>query len=372
MHLYAGLLLGALFALLGLTGSVLTFYLEVDTAFNPAQRVAQPALTAPAPDAVLARLKALYPDRDGPWRIEMPLAADDALRVRYYNPVETAGRGFAPLMLSLDPATLNVTSERFWGDYAVTWLYDLHYTLLLGAPGTQWVGIAGWLMLLSMFSGLYLWWPSRARLASALKPVLRRGIVRTVYDLHVLTGVYGFVVLATLAFTGCVLALHGPTRAVVEVFSPVQDLYRAPAGLATGEPRLALEAAVAIARQRFPDAELRWIESSGARGTPIMLRLRQPDEPGRRFPQTRLWLHPVSGDILAVRDPGQNSGGDTFFAWMHPLHNGEAFGLPGRILACIGGVMPLIIFVTGWIRWRQKRRARRAGERGRSASGAPA
>lgn len=364
VHLYVGLVLGGLFALLGLTGSVLVFYLGVDEALNPALQVSRPVIEAPSPDAVLSRVQALYPEHDGPWRIEMPLAANDALRVRYYNPPETAGRGFAPLMLSLDPDSLQVTSGRLWGDYAVTWLYDLHYTLLLGSAGKTAVGIAGLLLLLSLLSGLYLWWPSRARLGAALKPALRRGAVRKTYDLHVLPGVYGFVVLAVLALTGSVLALPDEARSVVESFSPLRPSFRAPAGLLEeGATPIPLPEAVRIAQARFPGAELRWIEIPGRAGKPISVRFHQAAEPGRRFPRSQVWVHPVSGDILAVRDPLENSGGDTFMDWMHPLHNGEVFGLTGRLLACLGGLLPTLAFATGWLRWRHKVRARKASAR---------
>jgi uncharacterized iron-regulated membrane protein len=364
VHLYVGLVMGGLFALLGLTGSVLVFYLGVDETINPALQVSRPVIETPSPDAVLARVRALYPEHDGPWRIEMPLAADDALRVRYYNPPETAGRAFAPLMLSLDPDTLRVSIGRLWGDYAVTWLYDLHYTLLLGSAGKTVVGIAGLVLLLSLFSGLYLWWPSRARLGAALRPVLRRGAVRKTYDLHVLSGVYGLVVLAVLALTGSVLALPDEARSVVERFSPLRPSFRAPAGLLEeGATPIPLAEAVRIAQARFPGAELRWIETSGSAGKPIALRFHQALEPGRRFPRSQVWVDPASGAILAVRDPLENTGGDTFMDWMHPLHNGEAFGLGGRLLACVGGLLPLLACVTGWLRWRHKVRARRASAR---------
>lgn len=364
VHLYVGLVLGGLFALLGLTGSVLVFYLGVDEALNPALQVSRPVIEAPSPDVVLSRVQALYPEHDGPWRIEMPLDVNDALRVRYYNPPETAGRGFAPLMLSLDPDSLQVTSGRLWGDYAVTWFYDLHYTLLLGSAGKTAVGIAGLVLLLSLLSGLYLWWPSRARLGAALMPVLRRGAVRKTYDLHVLPGVYGFVVLAVLALTGSVLALPDEARSVVESFSPLRPSFRAPAGLLEeGATPIPLPEAVRIAQARFPGAELRWIETPGRAGKPISVRFHQAAEPGRRFPRSQVWVHPVSGDILAVRDPLENSGGDTFMDWMHPLHNGEVFGLTGRLLACLGGLLPTLAFATGWLRWRHKVRARKASAR---------
>ncbi|MBS0354628.1 MAG: PepSY domain-containing protein [Proteobacteria bacterium] len=371
LHLYVGLLAGGLFVLLGLTGSVLVFYLEVDGLLNPKIRVSAPA-SAPSPEAVFQALRARYPQRDGPWRIEMPLAADAPVLARYYNPPETAGRGFAPLMLSLDPYTLEVTSARFWGDYATTWLFDLHYTLLAGEGGKTAVGVLGLVLAFSLLSGLYLWWPSRARLAAALKPVLRSGAVRRTYDLHVLGGVYGLPVLLVLALTGSALALPDFTRDLVAGVSPLREAYRAPAGLLDdGATPISLDAAVRIARGRFPGAELRWVETSGSAGRPISVRFHQPGEPGRRFPRSHVWVDPRDGQVLAVRDPLRESAGDGFLAWMHPLHNGEAFGLPGRIVACVAGLLPALLFVTGWLRWRHKVRARSASGLRRSPAPLP-
>lgn len=359
VHLYLGLALGGLFAVLGLSGSALVFYLELDTLLNPQIAVVQPAV-APSPDAVLQRLQALHPERDGPWRIEMPLAPDRPLMARYYDPPETAGRGFAPLMLTLDPVTLAETSHRFWGDYAMTWLYDLHYTLLAGPAGRSVVGWSGVLLLVSLFTGLALWWPGGKRLTAALKPVLRKGPVRLTYDLHVLGGIYGLVVVLALAFTGVVLALPEIARPLVAAASPLAPGFRGPAGLVgEGEPALSLDAALATARLQFPDGELRWVETPGRQGRPISLRFYRPGEPGRRFARNQVWVDPGTGAILAVRDTRQDPAGERFMDWMHPLHNGEAFGLVGRVLACVGGLLPVLLLVTGWLRWRHKRAARR-------------
>lgn len=362
VHRYLGLAAGGVFVLLGLTGSLLVFYLELDALANPQIAVSRP-VPAPSADAIFRAIQARHPERDGPWRIEMPLAPDRPVMARYYTPIETAGRGFAPLMLTLDPDTLAETSRRFWGDYAVTWLYDLHYTLLSGNTGKQIVGWAGVALLVSLVTGLVLWWPSRARLAAALRPQLRPGRVRLTYDLHVLSGIYGLVVLIVLAVTGAVLALPDIARPLVSAFSPLTPAYTAPGGLVqAGAPALSLDAAADIARARFPQGEVRWIETPGKAGKPISVRLYQPGEPGRRFARNQVWIDPGTGTILAVRDIADDTAGDRFMDWMHPLHNGEALGLPGRLLALAGGLLPLLLFVTGWLRWRHKAAARKATE----------
>lgn len=364
VHLWLGLGLGGLFALLGLTGSALVFYLDVDAWLNPATQVRQAAAVPPPIDAVHRQLRLAFPERDGPWRIEMPLAPDRPLMARYYKPAERAGRSFAPLMVTLDPETLAVTSSRFWGDSLMTWIYDLHYSLLLDRTGVTLIGIAGLIVTVSLLSGLYLWWPSRARLRAALRPVLRAGAVRRTYDLHALGGIYGLFVLLVLTLTGAALALPETARSVVAPFSVLTPALSLPAppGRTEREP-LSLDAAVTIARAHFPDAEVRWIETTEAGNTPISVRLHRAFEPGRRFPRTQVWLDAADGRLLAVRDPAGNSGGDSVLDWLHPLHNGEALGLPGRIVVCISGFIPLLLFVTGIIRWRQKLRARSRSRR---------
>lgn len=226
-HLWLGLTLGGLLVILGLTGSVLVFYTELDRLLNP-----HTVASAPAPDvdvdAAFAALRAAHPERSGAWRIELPLHEGVPLMARYYRPAERAERSFAPLLVTLDPATLAITRTAFWGDTVVTWIYDLHYTLLLDRPGKTAVGIAGLLMLLSLGSGLWLWWPrhrSVHRLLHALKPVLRHGRARLTYDLHVLSGSWGAVLLITLALTGAALALPDQTRSLI---TPVSPLFRMP------------------------------------------------------------------------------------------------------------------------------------------------
>lgn len=356
-HLWLGLALGGLLVMFGVTGSVLVFYTEVDRLLNPY------TVTDATPpdvdlDAAFAALRTAHPARTGPWRIELPLHDGVPLMARYYRPAERADRGFAPLLVTLDPSTLAITRTAFWGDTAMTWIYDLHYTLLLDRPGKTAVGIAGLLMLLSLGSGLWLWWPRKGRLLHALKPVLRHGRARLTYDLHVLSGSWGAMLLITLALTGAALALPDTTRSLIEPASPLfrmPDLHAIPPPM---DHAITAGEAVAIARSRFPGRELRWVESPSLEGGAWRVVLHQPDEPSRRFPRSQVWVHPESGAIVAVRDAAQDGGGDTVLNWLHPLHNGEAFGMTGRVLMCIAGLLPAVLFVTGWMRWRQKARAK--------------
>jgi uncharacterized iron-regulated membrane protein len=187
--------------------------------------------------------------------------------------------------------------------------------------------------------------------------------------LHKVAGAYGFVMLLVLALSGVVLEIPDYVNPLIGWFSPLQAPPKPQSILpAAMRPAIALDEAVSIAQGQFPRAEVRWIETPGDATGSYRINLRQAGEPSRRFPKTNVWIDQYSGNVLRVSDPVAFSAGDTLVQWLHPLHSGEAFDMPGRLLVLATGLVCPLLFVTGVLRWRQKRRARRqcggAGKRG--------
>ena len=357
LHRWLGLALGPVFVLLGISGSLLVFYTAIDAAITPALAVPGPAPQVHSWQAVLDALQAAHPQRDRGWRIELPPGGRGIVTARYLQPDETAGDFFAPLLVSVHPQTGELLAQRFWGRFAATWVYDLHFSLLAGEPGVQTVGVLGLLFTLALLAGALLWWPRPGHWRSALRLRLGGPPQRRHYDWHKALGLGGGAVLLVLALTGVVLALpawlepvfhrlggHAPTPKVVAQRLP-------------GQPLLTLDAALARVQQHLPGAVPRWVDTPAAGSAVLRVRLWLPGDPSRRFPHSLLWLHAQTGAVLAVRDARQLPAGDAVLAWVHPLHNGEAFGLPGRVLVCITGLVPLGLALTGWLRWRDRRRA---------------
>ncbi len=63
-----------------------------------------------------------------------------------------------------------------------------------------------------------------------------------------------------------------------------------------------------------------------------------------------------SGNVIYQTDPTKRTSSDIFEEWQLALHSGEAFGVTGQIIVLIVGLIPLVLYVTGLIRWVQKRR----------------
>jgi uncharacterized iron-regulated membrane protein len=360
LHRWLGLGLGAVFVMLGLTGSLLVFYVGIDEAIEPALAVPGPAPQMQRWHDVLLALQQAHPQRDRGWRIELPPGGRGLVTARYLKPAEAAGAIYKPLLVTVNPATGQVLASRLWGDFAATWVFDLHYRLLAGDAGRTVVGVLGLLMTASLSGGLVLWWPRRGQWRAALRVKLTGSRQRRHYDLHKLAGVGGGAVLLVLAVTGAALALPDWVEPPLARISPPLAMPAPQATLQPGVPLLTLDQALERARAHWPEGVPRWVDTPPAGGAIYRVRLWLPGGPSERFPRSYLWIHAQTGQVLASRDARRQSAGDAVLAWLHPLHNGEAFGLAGRVLACVAGLLPLLLMVTGVQRWADRRRAGRA------------
>lgn len=350
VHLWLGLSAGALLVLLGLTGSLLVFYPQIDALLHPQLQIVGKA--PPDYDRALATLRAEFPDKAGPWRLEVT-GGQGAIPARYYNPPERAGHAFRPLMVWLSPDGSRVLRRDYWGEYAVTFIYDLHYRLLLGETGGQVVGWTGFVLLALLSSGLWAWWP-RGSLAKALRFKRQAARQRRLRDWHKLAGLGGLIFLLILTVTGIMLALPEQSDSALAAaglpVAPMPHVHDHAAGGVAIAPSEAVTAALA----ELPGARVAWIETPPASGGLYRLRMQVAGDPSFRFPHSYVWVDAASGRVRALHDAREAGAGGTVNLWLHPLHDGSAGGIVGRLLAFLAGLVPLALFVTGWLRWRSR------------------
>ncbi len=351
LHLWLGLSLGALFVLLGITGSLLVFYPEIDAALHPEIRVE--GGTPPDWDRALATVRRAWPDKTGQWRFEVT-GETGAIPARYYGAGQSMGHGFAPMMVWLSPDGGRVLRRDVWGDYAMTWIYDLHYRLLLDELGAKLLGYAGIALFLLLASGLWAWWP-RGSWRKALRYKGHAASSRKLRDIHKLSGLWGIVLLLILTVTGVMLELPDESDAVLATLAGPVDRLPRPVLLPDGMPQIPVAQALDTAQQALPRARLAWIEVPGAEGGAFRFRMQQPGDPSYRFPHSFVWIDGRSGEVIAVADAARAGAASTINNWVHPLHDGSAGGLVLRILTALAGLVPLVLFVTGWLRWKRRR-----------------
>ncbi|WP_417763005.1 PepSY-associated TM helix domain-containing protein [Shewanella sp.] len=333
VHLWLGLSVGVLLTLICLSGAAVMFYVEIDQGLHAEQLSATSSKQSPNWDQALATVRLQYPDKTGPWRFEVT-PSGSTIPARYYNPPETQGEGFAPLLVWLSSDGKQLLRQDYWGHTLMTWLYNLHFQLLLGDTGTLLVGYIGLVSLLLIISGLMAWWPKRGQWRKGLTFKPRNNTVGLLYDWHKLIGLAVSVPLLTLTVTGAMLALPNPTNTVLSILPsqhPQPPLFSH--NPATTQPtRMSLANAINTLQQQYPLSHLAWIEVPPTSGGYYQFRLQLPSDPSRRFPHSYVQVNPNTGVIVAAQTI-QNAGSkEVILSWLHPLHDGSVGGLTLRII----------------------------------------
>ena len=369
IHLYLGLFAGAVFVLIGLSGSLLAFGSTLDEWLNPklmTVAVGNENTIKPLDDIVTAGLKALPPDGNV-LDLEFPRHPELAFQLWFEQPSPKSSE-LERHQLLINPYTGAVTGQRLlidferpWRDPLMDFILRFHYSLALGLTGMTVVGFIGLALLFSVLTGLILWWPSPGKLKKALTIMHNASLERLNFDLHKTFGFYTAIILLFLILSGVYLIFLDYGRGLVSAFSPVAEPW--PVYLST-EPKehnspISLAKVKAITDTRFPDGEYRWIVFPQNENDVYLVGKREVNEVNLKIPYRSLWIDQYSGKILHVRENRTATAGDTFEQWLYPLHSGEAFGLTGQSIILVIGLIPLMLYVTGVISWLQKRRAKK-------------
>ncbi|MEN0036753.1 MAG: PepSY-associated TM helix domain-containing protein [Cellvibrio sp.] len=361
LHLWLGLSLGLLFVVLALSGSALVFYVEIDKALHR-ELVSETHLPAPQWDAsvwdqalITARKHSVDPEGD--WSFEVT-GAGGAIPARYYPPSHLSGHHADREMVWFSADGTRILRAEPWGSYLMSWLYELHMHLLAGETGRQIVGWSGFAILFLLLTGLLVWWP-RGSWRKALAFKRHAAPIRRMRDLHKLSGLWSMLLLFLLVATGALLALPTVKDTLLTVTIAAPDKVPSPRSSASNGQQIPLTLALANARHALPDGRLTFIDAPGVGDKPFRFRVQVPGDPHQRFPGSFVFVDQYSGAVLAVHDVRQGNSASAINRWIRPLHDGSIGGLTGRVLAVLLGLVPLFMFTTGVIYWRQRLHTRK-------------
>jgi uncharacterized iron-regulated membrane protein len=370
-HRWLGLAAGAVFVLSGLTGSTIVFDHALDAWLNPTLFTPLGPGAPRSLDEILAAALAVVPDPVTAVSVSAP-GVDYDVFVVHLRLAHDAGA----IDVTVDPASGRVLGQRASDGHLTAWLYRLHSSLLVDDAlwiddlGSWIVGGIGLALLGSTLSGLYLWWPRWRHLRQAIAVRWRAGVKRVVFDLHRAVGFWSAAVLATLAFSGIYLVFP---RAVGALVGTLATTVPRPRGLVSSPPLdaatpLSIGQAANVAIGRVPGGVVTFVVVPVRPTEVYQVWLRRPDDVRRVYGDAIVWIDRWRGTILAMRDRRALPGGEVVLHWLFPLHSGEAFAWPGRLLVFVAGLTPLVLAVTGTLVWRRKRRAARPRRPGRTRS----
>lgn len=374
IHRWLGLVAGFCLMLIGLTGSLFVFHHEISEWVEPQHLRVEPRPGGGAAyrswPEILAAAEAAKPTGSTIRSVLGPDHIGSAVRISYEIPGRVPDEDDS-MDLCVDPYTATVLGQSRLAEHPLwkvcAFLFELHYSFQIPKVGGTLVGILALLGLVSLVSGLWLWWPGWGRIRHAITVKRSAGSVRVNYDLHRVFGFYFVPILGALLLSGVWMNLNGPFVATVQWLSPGTQGVEPDHGSLNsrdGSGRRSAAETLTTVLTKYPGGRLNWASFPGESNE--MFVVSQVDVGG---PTWSAWaerivtVDPFSGAILRVDDPStRRTAGDVFLAWQWPVHSGKAFGWTGRWLVFAAGFVPLILYGTGlrigWARQHSERKRR--------------
>lgn len=196
-HFYAGLFIIPFMMMLAITGIIYLFKPQLDLLMYPNLTVVQPAGTLAPPTQQLAAAQQLYPDA-AIAKFTPSIAPDRSAEIELTTSDERT------LTLFVNPYTAAVLGEQDKENNLQSIVRNLHGELMIGKTGDYLVELAACWALVLLITGLYLWIPRRGfTVWGTLLPRLGYSSRRIFWrDLHSVPGFYGAVLIGFLILTG--------------------------------------------------------------------------------------------------------------------------------------------------------------------------
>lgn len=350
-HRWLGLTIGLLFAFAGLTGSLIVFDHAIDEWLNSGMMLTRHQGTQKSVSEIIAATEQVAPTAGRITNIHYPRTANGTFTLHFRDPQQSNKAETTEVFV--DPITAEVQGKRVRDSGLMAVIYRLHASLLSGEAGKSLLGGIALVSLVSIISGLLLWCPLiRSGLRHGLS--IRRRLF--VYDLHKSLGAIFSALLLLIVVTGIYLTLPKLVKPLVTAFSAETKL----PGKVKSQPAekgakpIGPDAAARVAQDVMPGCRLMSIELPAKPDDAYRVFVRQRSEVGDLRGVGRVWVDQYRGDVLATRDWTKFTFADTYFRIQLALHSGDAFGLLGRCLFCAVGLLPSVLYVTGFMMWRRR------------------
>ncbi|UPG90048.1 PepSY domain-containing protein [Luteibacter aegosomaticola] len=341
LHLWLGLSLGLLLALVTLSGSVLLWE-------DPLVAAGHPELTSrPLPDlATQGRSLAIVlasKEAKGLRGVSLP---DDDMPVW-----EAQARGGDRFYFDATTGEPLLTRHKLSDGLLL--LMDWHTHLLSGEIGETVLGVVACTGLFMLFSGVWLYWPGRQRALKHLKPHTQPPLLRWA-SFHRAVGVVALPLLIVMIGTGTTMAYRGAVRngltAAFGEKAPAKPPKTAPL-----DGPVDWVAVLAAAHAAAPDAELTRLMLPGKDSGTIVMRVRHAGE-WNLAGRSSVYIDGHDAKVLGGVDATKLGTGGRLADSLFPIHSAAVGGLAWRIVATFTGLLPSFLLVTGFLFWRARKR----------------
>lgn len=374
LHLWFGLSVGIIVFIVSLTGTLYVFKDEVQSILRKDAIYVQHGTSSqkPLPISILREKVSLELNEKYPISsVEVSLDKRKSYRFLYYEKNKKGWNYFQEVLINkqiyvnqYSGEILAVYNEKY--DFFNILKY-IHWGLLLNSDwGKYVVGIPSVLFIFILITGIILWWPKnknarKGRFWFSWENV--KTWKRKNYDLHNVLGFYASFIALLMSITGIYFAYPYVKNAFNYTLSgsidlPKEKQIKSPDSLTAKRADL-FDIAALQTEKLYAGASSYRISLNGKnkkgkelKNLPITIYAQE----GRFSERSTLTFDKYSGKLLANKPHQQLSNAEKYANANYDIHTGSYFGLFGKIIWFIAGLICTSLPVTGFLIWWGKRK----------------
>jgi uncharacterized iron-regulated membrane protein len=216
IHLWSGIGAGLYILIIGLTGSVLVYRVEIMRYVTPKPIIAVASGERLTDDQLKEAAARAYPDfsvvnlfraRNKDQAVDIWMKRGTELKQRLFDPYTARDLG------DTVPASIK----------SVSWILNLHDNLLAGPTGRLVNGIGAIVTIVLAVTGLVIWWPGIRKWRRSLFIHRKVGWKRFNWDLHSALGIWSVLFVLLFGITGAYLCFPGPFGNAADAIQPMTE-----------------------------------------------------------------------------------------------------------------------------------------------------
>lgn len=342
-HLILTLVSGLFLICLSITGAILIYAKDIQQIINPQYWTVTPQST-PLAYPVLINTLAIHSKQN------VTLLMPEQQHTVAWQ-AQLADKNY----ISVNPYTGQVLLKYDYYSTVYGFTMAVHRWLLYQdadgkKPLRNWVSICALIFIINIFVGVYMWLKPKNRLKRlVIKPKAKLRIL--LYQLHTVIGMYLFIPLILIAFTGMAFHWKDETKAVLEFVTQnnVEARPKAPElevpNIINGDNfAVAIQNALAV----FPEAELFRIYLPKKVSDPVALRVRNPDE---SHAYSWVWADQYTGQVLQSYDASKANLTTRAWNFKYKFHIGDFAGFLVQMLWLLVALLPAFFTISGGYFW---------------------
>ncbi len=361
-HFYAGLFCMPFVLWLVVTGTIYLWKPQIEAWLERPYDTLSPAGPRASAEAQVKTALVAVPGATL-HKYQLPQGPGEAARI-------IVGRRGVETRVYVDPYRLRVLGTETENNRPMRVISSLHGSFRAGNPGSYLVEIAACWTVTMLLTGLYLWWPRRARgLGGVLYPRLRSGKRLFWRDLHAVAGIWVAVLALFLISTGLPWAkfwggYFKEVRTVTRTLDGPQDWPTGARSAMLGDHAEHEGLSMPHAAASGSDLD-RVVAATYPLGIAPPVLIAPPaagsgswtatSDAANRPLRTRITVEGASGAIVTRRDFAERHWLDRAVGYGIAAHEGALFGLANQLLGTLTALLLATLSVSGTVMWWRRR-----------------